>query len=98
MQQWVSWEICQKANGWQLQNKCRWSSPEYDKAFRAAEIELDPVKRAALFVQMNDMACNAGHVVPVALRAQVTALSKSVSAPLTGWDLDLSGIHDWFRA
>jgi hypothetical protein len=34
----------------------------------------------------------------VALRAQVTALSKSISAPLTGWDLDLSGIHDWYRA
>ncbi len=98
MQQWVSWEICQKANGWQLQNKTRWSSPEYDKAFRAAEIELDPVKRAALFIQMNDMACNAGYSIPVALRAQVTALSKSIVAPLTGWDLDLSGLHDWYRA
>ena len=46
----------------------------------------------------NDLTTNAGHVVPVAVRAQVTALSKSISAPLTGWDLDLSGIHDWFRA
>jgi peptide/nickel transport system substrate-binding protein len=98
MQQWVSWEVCQKANGWQLQNKCRWSSPKYDKTFHASELELDPVKRAALFVQMNDMACNAGYVVPVALRAQVTTLGKSIVAPLTGWDLDLSGIHDWYRA
>ena len=98
MQQWVSWEICQKSNGWQLQNKCRWSSADYDKLFRASEVELDPVRRAALFVQMNDMACNAGFVVPVALRAQVTALGKSISAPLTGWDLDMSGLHDWFRA
>ncbi len=97
MQQWVSWEVCQKSNGWQWQNKCRWSSPEYDKAFRASEQELDPVKRAALFIQMNDMACNAGYVVPVAVRAQVTALSKSISAPLTGWDIDLSGLHDWYR-
>ena len=97
MQQWVSWEVCQKSNGWQLQNKCRWSSPEYDKLFRLAENELDPVKRAALFIQMNDLTTNAGHVVPVAVRAQVTALGKSISAPLTGWDLDLSGIHDWYR-
>ncbi|MDP9123487.1 MAG: peptide ABC transporter substrate-binding protein [Pseudomonadota bacterium] len=97
MQQWVSWEVCQKSNGWQWQNKCRWSSPEYDKAFRASEQELDPVKRAALFIQMNDMACNAGYVVPVAVRAQVAALSKSISAPLTGWDIDLSGLHDWYR-
>jgi len=98
MQQWVSWEVCQKSNGWQLQNKCRWSSPEYDRLYRMSENELDPVKRAALFIQMNDMTCNAGHVVPVAVRAQVTALGKSISAPLTGWDLDLSGIHDWYRA
>ncbi len=98
MQQWVSWEVCQKANGWQLQNKARWSSPEYDRVFRLAENELDPVKRAVLFVQMNDLVCNAGVVVPVVLRAEVTALGKSISAPLTGWDLDLSGIHDWFRA
>jgi peptide/nickel transport system substrate-binding protein len=98
MQQWVSWEICQKANGWQLQNKCRWSSPEYDSLFRLSEGELDPVKRAALMVQMNDMACNAGFVVPVAVRAQVSALAKSISAPLTGWGPDLSGIHDWYRA
>ena len=98
MQQWVSWEICQKANGWQLQNKSRWSSPEYDKLFRAAEVELDPVKRAAMMVQMNDMTCNAGFVVPIAVRSQVTALAKSIVAPLTGWDLDLSGIHDWYRA
>ena len=97
MQQWVSWEICQKSNNWQWQNKCRWSSPEYDKLFRASEQELDPVKRAALFIQMNDMATNAGHVVPIAVRAQVTALAKSISAPLTGWDLDLSGLHDWYR-
>jgi len=98
MQQWVSWEICQKSNNWQWQNKCRWSSPEYDKLFRASELELDPVKRAALFIQMNDMTCTAGHVVPVAVRAQVTALSSSIQAPLTGWDLDLSGLHDWYRA
>ena len=97
MQQWVSWEICQKSNNWQWQNKCRWSSPEYDKLFRATEQELDPVKRAALFIQMNDMATSAGHVVPIAVRAQVTALAKSISAPLTGWDLDLSGLHDWYR-
>ena len=98
MQQWVSWEACQKANGWQLQNKCRWSSPEYDKLFHQQENELDPVKRAALFIAMNDLACNAGHVVPLAVRAQVTALGRSISAPLTGWDLDLSGLHDWYRA
>ena len=97
MQQWVSWEICQKANGWARNNKARWSSPEYDSAFHSAEKELDPVKRAALFIQMNDMVCNSGHVVTVALRKSVTALGKSISAPLTGWDLDLSGLHDWYR-
>ena len=33
----------------------RWRNEEYDKAYKAAEAELDPVKRAALFISMNDL-------------------------------------------
>ena len=55
MNQYVSWEISSKANKWQGRNITRWTNDEYDKAFRAAEGELDPVKRTALFIRMNDM-------------------------------------------
>ena len=33
----------------------RWRNEEYDRAWKAAESEMDPVKRAALFIRMNDL-------------------------------------------
>ncbi|MBN8955117.1 MAG: peptide ABC transporter substrate-binding protein, partial [Rhizobiales bacterium] len=53
MNQFCSWEAATKANKWQGRNVTRWQNAEYDKAYRAAEGELDPVKRAALFIRMN---------------------------------------------
>ena len=55
MNQYCSREFSTKANKWQGRNATRWSNPEYDKAFRAAEGEIDPVKRTALFIKMNEM-------------------------------------------
>jgi len=97
MQQWTSWEICRRSNGWLRQNKSRWHSPDYDRMFRDSENELDPVKRAALFMQMNDLVCHTGHAIPIVTRAQVSAVGKDIQAPLSGWDLALSGLHDWYR-
>ena len=40
------------------------ANDEYDKAYRAAESEIDPVKRAALFIRMNDLVW-LGHIIPL---------------------------------
>ena len=50
MRQFLSSEIAAKENKWQGRNVTRWRNEAYDQAFRAAEGELDPVKRAALFI------------------------------------------------
>jgi len=97
MQLWVSWEVSSKANKWQGLNQARWSNDEYDRLFRATETELDPVKRAALFIRMNDLACREGHVLPVVIRPDVDALGRGVQAPLSGWDLAFAGLHEWYR-
>jgi peptide/nickel transport system substrate-binding protein len=55
MQLFASWEIASKENKWQGRNPMRWRNEEYDKSLLAAQGELDPVKRAALFIRMNDM-------------------------------------------
>jgi peptide/nickel transport system substrate-binding protein len=98
MQQFVSWEASSKANKWLGQNRARWANDAYDGLFRASEGELDPVKRAALFIRMNDLVCSDGYVLPVAVRSKVTALSSNLAAPLTGWDVDFAALHDWHRA
>jgi peptide/nickel transport system substrate-binding protein len=55
LSRFVSWQIAQKANNWSGRNVVRWSNAEYDRLWKQAETELDPVKRAALIIRMNDM-------------------------------------------
>ncbi len=97
MNQFVSWEVATKANKWQGRNITRWQNEEYDKTYRAASSELDPVKRAVLFIKMNDLAINNQVVIPVVYRPRVAAMSNKLRADLSGWDNDLWNLKDWYR-
>ena len=97
MRQWLSWEAAQKANKWQGLNTTRWQNQEYDKAYRAAEGELDPVKRAALFIAMNDMVVNAPTEIPVVYRPNVSAVGNKLVPVLSGWDNIFYNLKDWYR-
>jgi len=97
MRQFLSSEIAARENKWQGRNTTRWRSEAYDQAFRAAEGELDPVKRAALFIAMNDMVVEDGVVIPVVNRLQVSAVSRKLRAPLSGWDNTFWNLKDWYR-
>jgi len=97
MRQFVSWEIASKENKWQGRNISRWRNDDYDSAFRAAERELDPVKRAALFIAMNDMVVGDPAVIPVVYRPVVSGLSKQLKASLSGWDNVLWDLRNWYR-
>jgi len=97
MNQYTSWEVASKDNKWQGRNVTRWRSEEYDKTFRAAEAELDPVKRAALFIRMNDLVCDNHVVIPLIARSRVAAVAHTLRAPLSGWDNDFWALADWYR-
>jgi peptide/nickel transport system substrate-binding protein len=97
MNQFCSWEIASKENKWQGRNITRWKSDEYDKTYTAAQGELDPVKRAALFIHMNDLVCNDRVVIPVVNRPKVQAVANKLHAPGSGWDNDLWLLKDWYR-
>ena len=97
MQQFVSWEIASKDNKWQGSNPARWRNEEYDKIFLAAQAELDPIKRVALFIKMNDMVVEDGVVIPVVNRRSVAAMSNKLKATLSGWDSDFWNLKDWHR-
>jgi peptide/nickel transport system substrate-binding protein len=97
MNQFTSWEASTKENKWQGRNITRWKSEEYDKAFRAAEGELDPVKRAALFIRMNELAVGNQVVIPVVYRPRVAAISSKLKADLSGWDTDMGNLKEWYR-
>ena len=97
MNQLVSWEIASKENKWQGRNPMRWRSDAYDEAYRAAQTELDPVKRAVQFIKMNDLAVDDVAVIPVVNRRWVAAMSNKLRATLSGWDNDFWNLKDWYR-
>ena len=97
MRQFVSWEIASKENKWQGRNATRWRDDVYDKAYRAAESELDPVKRAALLIEMNDIVVENRVVIPIVNRRWVAAMSNKLRATLSGWDNDFWNLRDWYR-
>jgi peptide/nickel transport system substrate-binding protein len=97
MQRFVSWEAACKANKWLGQNLGRWANEEADRAYRASESELDPVRRAALFIRMNDLICNDVALIPVVYRPAVNGVAHKLNAALSGWDEVLAGIADWYR-
>jgi peptide/nickel transport system substrate-binding protein len=93
----VSWEIASKTNKWQGRNVWRWRNEEYDRMCRAAQIELDPAKRAALFVAMNDLLIKERVIIPVVRRADVAGFNKSIRATLSAWTTPFWLLHDWYR-
>jgi len=98
MNQFTSWEASSKENKWQGRNITRWRNEEYDRIFRAAEGEMDPVKRAAQFIRMNDLVIQNVVVIPVLWRNGVSAAQTRLRGmDLTGWDSTLWRLSHWHR-
>ncbi|RVU45185.1 peptide ABC transporter substrate-binding protein [Rubrivivax rivuli] len=98
MQCFVSWEVASQANKWLGQNMVRWQNAEYDTLYRTAQSELDPVKRAALFIRMNDLVVKDGYVIPLLARNQVAAMALKLVAPLSPWRNHMASLAYWHKA
>ena len=93
----LSREAACKANKWIGRNAGRWQNAEYDRLHAEAEGELDPAKRAALYVRMNDLVVGDGYVIPLVNRAQTLAVANNLRAQFSGWSSDVFLIQDWYR-
>ncbi len=92
------WEVSSKENKWLGRNATRWRNEEYDRLWKAAEAEMDPVKRAAHFIRMNDLLIQNVVVIPVIWRNKVAARSlKLKDTQNSGWDSDLGNLANWYR-
>jgi len=97
MEQFTSAQISQKANKWASRNLVRWSSKEYDDTFAAAQVELDPVKRAALFIKLNDLVVTDGHVIPLFARPRPVGVVNKLATSISAWDNLTSFMSYWYR-
>jgi len=96
MRQFLSTEIASKDNKWQGRNITRWQSTDYDGLYDAAERETDPVKRAALFIRMNDLVVKNVVVIPIVHRNGVAAVSNKLHVSPSGWDSYIWNLYDWY--
>jgi len=98
MAQFLSWELPSRDNKWTGRNIARWRNPHFDHLWRKAEAEMDPVKRAALFIRMNDLVVQSGVVIPVTWRNVLHAAANSLGGiEPNGWDSILGRIAYWYR-
>ncbi|MFC5420703.1 peptide ABC transporter substrate-binding protein [Bosea eneae] len=98
LNQFVSWEIATKENKWLGRNVSRYSDPEADKAYKAAQKELDPAKRAALLIKVNEIFCEANVILPLLSRTRVAASVTNLMHDHSGWDVDTWNVAAWYRS
>jgi peptide/nickel transport system substrate-binding protein len=97
MEQFTTTEIAQKANKWASRNLVRWSNKEYDDTFRLAQTELDPAKRAAHFIKLNDLLVNDGYVIPLFARPRPVGTVNKLQVTISPWDNLTAFINNWWR-
>ncbi len=97
MEQFTTAEIAQKANKWASRNFHRWSNAEYDKTFAAAQVELDPAKRAALFIRLNDLIVADGYAIPLFARPRPFGYVNKLVPVLSSWDNTTAALAWWSR-
>jgi peptide/nickel transport system substrate-binding protein len=97
MNQFVSWEVSAKANRWQGRNRTRWRNDAYDRLYKEAEVELDAVKRAALYIRMNDLVVENRVVIPICNRNGAAARSSKIRSLISPWDNTTWLLKDWYR-
>jgi peptide/nickel transport system substrate-binding protein len=98
MRVFVSWEVASKENKWAGRNTTRFRNEEYDRLYKAAETEMDPVKRAAQFIRMNDLVVQNGVVIPLIWRTWLSGIShKLKGTDISGWDSNFWNLARWHR-
>jgi peptide/nickel transport system substrate-binding protein len=98
LERYTSWRIPTKANGWIGGNHSHWRNEEYDRLWRAARMELDPARRAAMFVRMNDLVFQDVAFIPILERLNAVAISHRLHVVPALWDTSLAYLAFWTSA
>ena len=97
MEQFTTEQLSQKANKWSSRNLVRWSNAEYDATFKSAQVEFDAVKRAAMFIKLNDLVVADGYVIPLFARPRPYGTVNKLVTALSAWDNATSALSYWYR-
>jgi peptide/nickel transport system substrate-binding protein len=89
-------QIAQKENQWSKSNSSRYCNPEYDALLDQLAQEIDPEKRAALFVEMNDLLIEDVALIPLVRRSDAYAIASSLTnLEFTPWAASTWKMDGW---
>jgi peptide/nickel transport system substrate-binding protein len=91
-------EVATKANKWQGRNITRWRNKDFDELWNASETELDPVKRAAMMIRLNDLPVLDVAVIPIVYRLSASAATNTLHVVTSGWDSEVANLQSWYMA
>jgi peptide/nickel transport system substrate-binding protein len=98
LEQYTSRSIAAKANQWAGLNITRWRNDEYDRTWQAARAELDPVRRAAFIIRLNDLLIENVVLIPVVQRNWVDGVAHGLDVgERTPWDSAFWNLASWRR-
>ena len=97
MRRYHSRYVATKENKWQGTNFPRYVNPDYDAAVDAADSEIDPVKRVALYIKANDLLWRDTVFITVMHRLKVDACANTLRPVISGWANDMDNLQDWYR-
>ncbi|EJN08588.1 ABC-type dipeptide transport system, periplasmic component [Bradyrhizobium sp. YR681] len=97
MRRYHSSNVATKENKWQGTNFPRWVNRDYDAAIDAADGEMDPVKRTALYIKANDLLFNDTVFIPAQHRLKVEAAANTLRPVISGWANETDNLFDWYR-
>ena len=97
MRRYHSSNVATKENKWQGTNFPRYVNKEYDATIDAADGEMDPVKRAALYIKANDLMYQDTVFIPVQHRLKVEAAANNLRPVVSGWANETDNLFDWYR-
>jgi peptide/nickel transport system substrate-binding protein len=98
MELFTSSEVATRNNKWAGLNVTRWRNEEYDRTWKAADTEMDPVKRAVLIIRLNDLVIQNVVVIPLIWRSWVSGVSNKLKGTdVSGWDSSFWNLAHWYR-
>lgn len=98
LQSWTCAERASSTNQWNGQGDGRYCNKDFDAIFAKMKTELDPAKRVALTIEMNDFLVNDGAIIPLINRFTPNVKVKALQGPTyTTFDSVLWNIAEWHK-
>ena len=65
--------------------------------YKPAQVELDPLKRAAMLIKLNELVVNNQVVIPRLARLSAVGAINGLVAEISDWDNNTCDLANWYR-